>query len=310
MIAHLLEDSPEVDFSVLKRLNASWPGRSTMASDLANLHVESDDFDPSVPDHPERLLPFNDHPSWKAADHDRKQVVLTLAWLVYNQRVITAEEDVANPTFQRIARGTMFGLSGHALREAAQQAHVDETWHTYMHILAMRKTQELRGLEAVPEFPHAVTYRRLLEARSKSSGIRENDILDFTWTVVSEISINAYLDLLSRDPDIQPYHRLVAKLHARDESAHSAVLIEIAKAAYRVMEADQRQWFVSALPRALRAFSETDFEVWPIVLREAGFPDADEIVEDARSQAGNSLLVRDFSGLRRLCKALDITVEY
>ncbi|MDV8022648.1 diiron oxygenase [Rhodococcus sp. IEGM 1330] len=305
-----VEDATEVDFSVLKRLNAAWPKRSTLASDIGRLHTDDEFFDPSVPDYPEHFLPFANHPSWIDAGAEQRQKVLTAAWLVYNQRVITAEEEVANPTFQRIAHGTLFGLSGAALREAAQQAHVDETWHTYMHILAMRKTGELRGMDTMPTYPDAVTYRRLVEARAASSGEDENEILDFAWTVVSEISINAYLELLSNDQDIQPYHSLVTRLHARDESAHGAVLIEIAKAAYGAMSEQQRRWFVTALPRALRAFAETDYSVWPIVLSHAGFEDADAIVAEMKNYPGNELLVRDFSGLTRLGRALHIEIEF
>ena len=42
---------------------------------------------------------------------------------------------------------------------------------------------------------------------------------------VSEISINAYLDILAESDTVQPLHSRVAKYHNRDEYAHAALLV-------------------------------------------------------------------------------------
>jgi hypothetical protein len=297
--------SSTIDAGVLHRLAGSWPRRATVRTDMDRL-AEPEEYDRGTPDYPARLLPFAEHPTFLAASPEQRRHVLTLAWLVYNERVIAAEEYVANPTFAMIMHGVFPGADHFALRQAVQQTHVDEVWHTYMHMIAMQRTREVRAVGAEPDYPPTVTYRRLVEAERQASEQWERDLLKLVWTTVSEVSINAYLELLSRDTTIQPLHALVPRLHARDESAHSSVMIEVVKALYPHLNVAQRQAFAQAIPQALNAFTAQDFTVWPVILRHAGIPDADEIVQDCRREEGNDLLVRDFSGIRRVVRELEI----
>ncbi|MEV7602182.1 diiron oxygenase [Kitasatospora sp. NPDC089797] len=306
--AHGDDHAHGIDESVLRRLAASWPRRATVRTDLTEItDPDTGDYDAALPDYPERLLPFAEHPLWLAATPEQRRTVQTLAWLVYNERVIAAEEYVANPTFAMIMHGVFPGADGVHTKRAVQQTHVDEVWHTYMHMVAMQRTRELREVTAEPAYPHTVTYRRLLEAEAKVSEKWERDLLKLVWTTVSEISVNAYLELLSRDETVQPLHALVPRLHARDESAHSSVMVEVAKGLYTHLNKEQQRAFVTALPEALNAFVAQDFAVWPGILKHAGFERADEIVEDCRRAAGHNLLVRDFSGIRRIVREMELT---
>lgn len=291
--------------STLRRIADSWPRRATVRTDM-DLIAEPGDYDQSLPDYPVRLLPFAGHPLFAEADPGQRQQVLTMAWLVYNERVITAEEYVANPTFAMIMQGVFPGTDSVQLKRAVQQTHVDEVWHTYMHMIAMERTRDVRKVASEPEYPHTVTFRRLLDAMARADESWQRDLLKLVWTTVSEVSVNAYLELLSRDETVQPLHSLVPRLHARDESAHSSIMVEVAKALYLRMNAGQRRFFVEALPEALNAFVAQDFAVWPEILRHAGFARAEEIVADCRQQAGNGLLVRDFSGVRRIVREMEL----
>jgi hypothetical protein len=294
-----------IDEAVLRRIADSWPRRATIRTDLDRIS-EPEEYDEALPDYPARLLPFAEHPLFLAATPEQRQRVLTMAWLVYNERVIAAEEHVANPTFAMIMHGTFPGADGVHLKRAVQQTHVDEVWHTYMHMVAMQRTREVRAMPSEPSYPHTVTYRRLLEADARATERWERDLLKLVWPTVSEISVNAYLELLSRDETVQPLHALVPRLHARDESAHSSVMVEVAKALYLHLNEEQRRAFTGYLPKALLAFVEQDFEVWPGVLRHAGIERADEIVADCRARSGNGLLVRDFSGIRRIVREMEL----
>jgi hypothetical protein len=294
-----------IDESTLRRIADSWPRRATVRTDMDRI-AEPGNYDETLPDYPIRLLPFAEHPLFLDADPSQRQQVLTMAWLVYNERVIAAEEYVANPTFAMIMHGAFPGADSVQLKRAVQQTHVDEVWHTYMHMIAMQRTRDVREVTSEPEYPHTVTFRRLLDAQAQAQESWQCDLLKLVWTTVSEISVNAYLELLSRDETVQPLHSLVPRLHARDESAHSSIMVEVAKALYLRMNAEQRQFFVDSLPKALNAFVAQDFAVWPGILRHAGFDKAEEIVEDCRRQVGNGLLVRDFSGVRRIVREMDL----
>lgn len=307
-IADIESAEDEIGAETLRRISATWPRRATIRSDMTSI-TEEDEYDPSIPDYPARFLPFEEHPDFLDASPEQRAHVLTLAWLVYNERVVTAEEYVANPTFAKIVHGVFPGAEKFSVKQVVQQAHIDETWHTYMHMIAMQRTRELRAVTSEPDYPHTVTFRELLKAQADASSEWERDLLALVWTTVSEISVNAYLELLSRDKEIQPLHSLVTRLHARDESAHGPVMIEVAKQVFAHFDARQREMFRRAVPKALGAFVVQDYRVWPLILRDAGFGKAVDIVEDSKSVKGNNLLVRDFSGVKRLIREMDLDVD-
>ncbi|MEV6986117.1 diiron oxygenase [Sphaerisporangium sp. NPDC051017] len=297
----------EIGADMLRRLSAAWPRRATIRSHMDVLAAPRE-HDPHVPDYPVKFLPFAEHPDFVDAPFEKRQAVLTHAWLMYNARVITAEEQIANPTFAKIVHGVFPGSDRIEVKQAVQQAHVDETWHTYMHMMAMHHTREVRELGCEPVYPHAVTYRDLVAEQEKVSDGWHRDLLALVWTTVTEVSVNAYLELLSRDETIQPMHALVPRLHARDEAAHGSVMVEVARELYAHMSPVQQRSFGQALPKAVRAFAAQDYEAWPRILQHVGIKQATDIVEDCKRDSGNSLLVRDFSGVERLAREMDIDV--
>ncbi|MEU4219858.1 diiron oxygenase [Actinoplanes sp. NPDC026623] len=298
----------EIDAATLARLSAAWPERATIRSHMNSLKPPQE-YDPLLPDYPVKFLPFAEHPDFVDAPFEKRQAVLTHAWLMYNARVITAEEQIANPTFAKIVHGVFPGSERFEIKQAVQQAHVDETWHTYMHMMAMHHTQEARELRSEPDYPHAVTYRHLAAEQEKVSDRWHRDLLALVWTTVTEVSVNAYLELLSRDQTIQPMHALVPRLHARDEAAHGSVMVEVAKQLYVHMGPHQQKIFEQALPKAVMAFVAQDYRAWPLILEHAGIKKATDIVEDCKRGGSSSLLVRDFSGVERLAREMEIEME-
>jgi hypothetical protein len=294
-----------VDLAAIRRIAASWPGRATVRHDLDRIEAP-ETYDADVPDYPTRLMPFAEHPGYLALSPAQQRDISTMAWLVYNERVIAAEEHVANPTFAMIVHGVFPGATSYDLKRTVQQAHIDETFHTYMHMVAMQRTREVRRLPAEPTYPTSVTLRRLLTAQAAATERWERDLLALVWTTVAEISVNAYLSLLSRDRTIQPMHALVPQLHARDESAHGSLMVEVAKSVYLALDEEKRRAFRHALPLALHAFMAQDFSAWRVILEAAGVANGDAIVADCEHSMGNGLLVRDFSGIRRLARELAI----
>src|ERR671935_3167268 len=86
----------EIDHGALRRLADAWPRRATVRAEITSLD-DVHDYDPARPDYPAAMVPFWDHPGFSEAAPAQRQQVLTLAWLAYNDRVIDAEEHVANP---------------------------------------------------------------------------------------------------------------------------------------------------------------------------------------------------------------------
>jgi hypothetical protein len=266
-----------------------------------------DEYDPGLLDYPAHLLPFADHPGFLSAPDHVRLMVNTMAWLAYNERVIAAEEHVANPTFEKLAHGVFPGVTSFEARETVQQSHIDEVWHTYMHMLAMRHTRQARSLAAEPErYDHPVTNRRLYALAAAASERWERDLLYLLWTVVGEISINKFLDLVASDTTIQPMHALIARLHARDEAAHGPVLFHVMKDVFVHLNREQRELFARFLPTAITAFGAEDYDLWLRILTFAGFADAATIVADSRRRPGADMVVTDFGPVRRLVQELGL----
>lgn len=300
-----VESEPHVGPSTLRRLIAAWPRRATIRTDMAAF-MSSEAAASDVPDYPVHLIPFAEHPRFLDAPEESRRLVNTLAWQAYNARVIAAEEYVANPTFEMLAHGVFPGIDRYEAKEAVQQSHIDEVWHTYMHMTAMQRTKEARNLTLEPDYSHPVTNRRLFELTAQRSEKWERDILFLVWTVVGELHINNFLELLARDKTIHPMHSLVARLHARDEAAHGPIVAELMKDVFVHLTKAQRDLFAGSVGDAIRALAAQDYELWSEILQFVDIPGTVEIIADTRNLPGTDMMFTDFSTVERLVRELEI----
>lgn len=299
------EARASIDHILIHKLVASWPKRATVRSgkfpwsDLTPYNSE-------CPDYPMRIVPFRDHALFQAASPEQRRQVLTWAWLVYNERTILAEEHMANPAFTMIMHGVFGGADEIHVRQAVQHALIDEHFHTLIHTIAIDETRRLRAISALSRAPDSVTRRRMLELLAQVVGPMERALVTLAFAIVAEVSVNAYLSLLAEDETIQPMHKLVTYLHNRDEFAHSQIVVEVAKLLYLGMNERDQQFFLKILPEALKAYASHDFSAWRAILDNVGVAGADRIVADCEHDVSSQLLVRDFSGLRRIAEELEI----
>ncbi|MFD9859030.1 4-aminobenzoate N-oxygenase [Streptomyces alboflavus] len=291
--------------ATLRRLVAAWPRRAAVTTSPDAVD-EGAGYDAGLPDYPLRMVPFAEHPRFLAAAPERRERVLTGLWIGYNERVIATEHLIAEPAFDLVMRGVFPGSDHPLMRQGVQQAVVDESFHTYMHMLAISRTRELRGVRMRPEQPELVTHRRLRAVLAAMPEQWERDVAVLVWGAVAETCINSLLALLARDDSIQPMHSLITTLHLRDETAHGSIVIEVVRELYARMNAGQRAALVRCLPLALEAFAEQDLSTLRLELVTAGIEGADEIVADLRATPSGRRLVRDFSGAQRMAEQLGI----
>jgi len=297
----------QIDHALIRKLVANWPRRTTIRSDKFPWPEASPEhYEAARPDYPIHLVPFRDHPLYREVSDAQHARVLTLAWLSYNERTILAEEHMANPAFTMIMHGKFAGADDHFVRQSIQHALIDEHFHTLIHMNAMADTRRLRALPDDWHSPDSVTRRSMLEDCARAVEPWERQLVILAYAVVAEISVNAYLDLLSADETIQPMHKLITYLHNRDEFAHGQLIVEVIKLLFIRMSAREQAFFCKMFPRALRAYASHDFSAWRSILRYVGVARGDEIVADCEHDASSQLLVRDFSGLQRVATELDI----
>lgn len=293
-----------VENAIVRRLADNWHRRASVKREEPDLHAL---FEPERPDYPVGILPFADHPTFVAAPEEQRRDVLSWAWVAYNRNTIMAEEEVANPAFFLILNDYFPGTANPLTHRAVMQAIIDENYHSLMHANATAVTRAQRG-KPYPDdvLPDAYTARRLRQLHLRCSEPWERNVLTLAFATVSEISINAYLNLLADDRDIQPINRSTASLHNRDEWCHASITAEIAKDIYANLDRRQRAIFVRALPQALEAFVANDYGTWYRVVELVGLRDGRQMVRDCEQQAGRRRLVRDYSGLRRLAGDMDL----
>ena len=295
--------------TVVKNLVDSWPKRAGVRSNDYYMQNSATEYDENIPDYPIEMLPFHNHPKFIDTIPKQQQEILTWAWLVYNERVVIAEEHVANPTLTMIIQGVFPGTTNYFYQQALRQCLIDEHFHTLIHVTAIHETKKLRNINTELHSPPSIIYRKLLENQAQVSETWQKDLLTLVWTVVSEISINAYLNLLSTNNCIQPMHKTVTWLHNRDEFVHSSILLEITKSVYIHLNSEKKRFFISALPKAINAFAAHDFSSWYAILKQVGIEGYSEIIRDCEANTANGKLFRDFSGLKRLVEELDIISE-
>ena len=293
--------------AIINRLAGNWHRRATVKRDEPDLDAL---FDADRPDYPERIVPFRDHPTWQGLPDELRSRLLSWAWIAYNRHTVLAEQRVANPAFALVMEGEFPGLGGQDMEIALAQAMVDEQYHSLMHISASALTRRKRGYDfadgILPESHTARTHQRM---REQCAERWQRSLTTLAFATVSEISINAYLDLLANDPDIQVVNSTTARLHNRDEYCHASISDEMAKLVYDVLDADKRRFFLDMLVAGLDAFVATDYATWTAILETENVPGARRMVADVQAEQSSSRLVRDYSGLHSLVSDMNVLTE-
>jgi hypothetical protein len=293
--------------AIISRLAGNWHRRATVKRDEPDLDTL---FDADRPDYPERIVPFHDHPTSQGLPDELRSRLLSWAWIAYNRHTVLAEQRVANPAFALVMEGEFPGLGSQDMEIALAQAMVDEQYHSLMHISASALTRRKRGYDfadaILPESHTARTHQRMRE----QCGERwQRSLTTLAFATVSEISINAYLDLLADDPDIQVVNSTTARLHNRDEYCHASISDEMAKLVYDVLDADKRRFFLDMLVAGLDAFVATDYATWMAILQTENVPGWGRMVADVQDDKSSSRLVRDYSGLHSLMSDMNVLNE-
>lgn len=131
-------------------------------------------------------------------------------------------------------------------------------------------------------------------------------ISSLAFMTVAEISITSYLDLIEDDDIIQPINRATVKLHNRDEYCHASIADDMAAIVFDRLRPDDRQKFLDGLVDGMDAFSSSDFSTWGRILELEGVRGGGQMLVDVEQDKSRRALVQDYSGLRSLCRKLDV----
>lgn len=295
---------PDVASSV-GRLTETWPLRAGVkrdAPDPAKLYV------PDAPDFLEALLPFREHPRYRAASTDWRQRILTCGWIAYNEKTVAIESHVIVPACRHVIDGDVAGFDDESCRQALAQIFVDEAFHVLLTLDAARVARTRRGLRDVRVPPPRVV-TRMLTAEREAAHAWQRPLIRVLCAIVSEVSISDYLALLATAPDIQPFNRIATDVHRKDEAAHAVLFKALARAMYRGLPPVQQTFVREFLPAPVAWFADFELEVWRAMLRQVGFPGADLMIDECQAAADLDLTRRDYSALTDLAAELGFSVE-
>lgn len=293
-----------VENAVITRLASNWHRRAAVKRSEPNL---DDLFEKDRADYPESLLPFRDHPAYRQLDHVTKAKLLAWGWVAFNKNVMDIEQHVVNPGFQLLAEDAFdIGLD-ESMAVAVTQAMVDEQYHTLIHLNASAVTRRRRGWRmpesALPVGHKARCYQRRV---AMAENFEQRALSTLAFTTVAEVSINAYLALISDNDEIQPINQVTAMLHNRDEYCHSSIVDEIVRVAYAHLDLAQREFFLGALAEALEAFAANDYTMWRRIVQLVGVPNGPQMVREVADDPSRKRLLHDFGALHRLCCEMEI----
>jgi hypothetical protein len=288
--------------TLLAKLANNWGRRAQVKRpelEVDTLCDESkDDFLPA-------LLPFKDHPAYRAAPESMRQKVLSCGWLAYNEKTVDIEAKVIAPACLHVVYGEVPGLRDGLSIRLASQTLVDEAYHIFLVTRACQVTRERRDLlsVALPESNLVLKMRKFQEQYSERW---QKILVQLATAIVSEVFISDYLKLLSSDMSIQPFNRLTVDAHRRDELAHSSIFKSLTRCIYTALGMKERAFFMDVLPKPVRWFANVELDMWHAMLQQIGFLKADAVINACKSMNEENLARIDFSDLIALAAELGI----
>ena len=291
-----------VESAVLARLSTNWHRRAAVRRDEPRL---DEFYERGCPDYPLSLTPLHEHPELQDIAPVALEKALFLAGLAFHRHTMVIEQHIVGPTFSQVLDDWLPGADGSPFQSSVLQAAVDEQYHTLMHFNAaatMRRNRPWRFSEKEIPNPHLID--RHLSRRGAYQLPWQRDLVSLAFTTAVEISIDAYLILVGRDPDVQPVTRTTAALHWRDEKCHAAISEELAEHIFLRLDNRQQDFFMKQLAYATSCFNEQDFSAWHKIAELAEIPDGRRLLNECAEIPQARQLIRDNSGIDRLWSRL------
>lgn len=293
--------------AVISRLVGNWHRRAAVKRSEPDVYAL---FEPDRPDFREDMIPFRGHPIWDRLPASTRSRLISWGWVAYNRNTVRIEQGIANPAFELIIAGEYPGIGGQDLELAIAQAMVDEQYHTLMHINGSATTRRMRQYafsdRVLPECHIATIHQEHLDRCEERW---QRSLTTLAFATVAEISINAYLDLLANDREIQVVNSTIVTLHNRDEYCHASISGELMKQVYEALSADQRRFLLDKTVAGLAAFVAPDFTTWETIADFENVPGWQRAAAEIREESSGTHLVQDHSGVHTLLSEMDVLGE-
>lgn len=242
------------------------------------------------PDYPLELLPAFTTPDMEQFEAQRTSIATGL-WLNYNWRTIQAEEHIALPAIRFLI--SQQGVRA-AVKRGLMQTATDEQYHTYFHTLAIDDALKRYALAFSPAL--SVTVKTMQAQLQQEPDPFNRELIIVAYAAVAEVSINAFLETLSRCTTIKESNRALVDQHNRDEAIHSLIFIEATHDLLHALEPQQASFLSAAIEHARDSFLLHDFSMYETILAAHGV--------HAHFSTSSTSMSRDMRGVDKLLKTL------
>lgn len=263
--------------TILQKLSNYWQQNAAIHHfdgdcDDIEFHADKKDFS-------ECLLPFANHNAWLNAPQNKKDACLSYAWIMYNMKTVYIECDIVTPACEDILKYPPDTPNLADVQKVIAEALLDEALHTKMSIGACNYIYQRRKLTHLGENNFYLS-KWLKDTLDKYPNEQQKRLVRFAVACASETLITDYLDILSKDDNIQNICYEVTKRHALDERSHSGVFSHIALELLKNQDKQMVSLFVDILKSTVPLFAHTEMGEWEKVFKILDFPNYKTIIQD------------------------------
>lgn len=268
----------DINSRILRASEKNWYKRAQIikAIPVNNILINQD-----RPDFLLDLLPFNNHPLWKAVADITKKIVMSYGWVMYNLKTIRIETNIVTPFCNNIINGNFEALGSRDFKRIVSQTLVDEGYHTLLSVDGCRVIIENRNLDPI-NLPLFNFERNLSQRVSSCKNNTEKELVLLGNVVTSEVLISDYLATISTSEIIQPFCKAITMTHWKDEAAHSNIFKLIAEDVFNILDKQERDFLLTIIVDSAEWFRDRELECWKEILLFSDCPRAEDIIEDTR----------------------------
>jgi hypothetical protein len=283
----------------LPQIAASWTRRAAIRKH-ATIPL---DPSPGREDLPVELLPFADHPTFRALSDAQRSRVLSCGWLAYNEKIVAVESNVVMPACLDAYEGRIPTAKVPSLYSIVAETLVDESYHIKLHLHANDRVQAWRKLDEIRIPPCTmVTRMRALQAREADDWKRV--VIQFVSAAVTEIFVSGYLRTLAGAEQLQPMTWMTTRMHLADELTHASIFKILTREVVHRLDETRREYLLQVLPLPVYWFADAEIDVWDSLLEQLGVVRRAEMLGDVRATLDRSKI--DVEPLVQLFEELGI----
>ncbi|MBV9013606.1 MAG: diiron oxygenase [Pseudonocardiales bacterium] len=296
---------PSFERDLLAQLSSRWGKRVAVKKDELDLDGH---FDPELPDFPDQLVPMLNLPAASSLDPERRQRIVSAAWIAYNAKTAAIENEIILPACRLMLEERIPMRRDEVAVSALHQTIIDEHYHILMCHNAVGVTRRRRELTDLTFDPDGWSVVHGLKACRADLTGSERDLVEIAFALAAETTIASFLSVISTAFDIQPMNRITVDMHRKDENGHAVVFRELVAPLYRDLGHGDRELFKDALVQGLTAFRAPDFDPWVTVAEAGEFDISTEQLAAAAS--GTTIPTRDTGSLQLLLADLGVDSKF